>query len=336
MIRFRHGPDSVTLDAGNLWKSAPAGATYRDTSTGELCSIIHDVEAGTPWREAVAQRYAAGNPWLFQIVTSPTRDLFFRLNPPAPGAAVLDVGAGWGQLSLPLARGCGSVTALEPTPERLEFIHAAASQEGIAQKIHFIQADFFDVEFASHFDLVTCIGVLEWLPKFRTGEPRAVQVDFLQRVRGLLNPGGSLVVGIENRLGLKYLLGAPDDHIGVPGIALFDAGIASRKWLAYSGQILRSFTYTRFELEKMLAEAGFNQLRFFATLPDYKLPERIVALDPPGALDEFFLQGNFVPERDGSNGQPLQTQDELRSHYRSLAQLGISHAFAPSYFITAS
>jgi 2-polyprenyl-3-methyl-5-hydroxy-6-metoxy-1,4-benzoquinol methylase len=336
MIRFHHGLEAISLQAGDLWASAPAGATYRDTPAEELQSIVRDIEAGMPWRDAVAHRYASGNPWLLQIVTSPARDLFFRLFPPSPGAAILDVGAGWGQLALPFARSGRSVTALEPTPERLAFIRAAASQEGIARQIHFIQADSFDVEFASRFDLVTCVGVLEWLPKFRAGEPRAVQADFLRRVRRLLNPGGSLVVGIENRLGLKYVLGAPDDHLGVPGIAVYDAGIASRKWLAYGGQILRSFTYTRFELEQLLTEAGFRHLRFFAALPDYKLPERILPLDPPSTLDEYYLQGNFASEHDGSNGHPLPFQDELRSHYLSLTQLGISHAFAPSYFITAS
>ena len=335
MIRFHHGPEAIALEAGDLWTSAPRGPTYRDTSAAELQSIVRDVEGGTPWREAVARRYAGSHPWLHRIVTSPSRDLFFRQHPPSADAQILDVGAGWGQISLPLARR-GLVTALEPTPERLTFIRAAAVQEEVARRIHFVQADFFDVEFVTKFDLVTCIGVLEWVPKFRPGNPREIQIDFLRRVRSLLKPGGHLVIGIENRLGLKYLLGAPDDHIGVAGVAVYDAEIASRKWLAYNGQILRSFTFTHAELEQLLTEAGFRCRQFFAALPDYKLPERIVPLDPPGALDKFFLERNFVSEHDGSTGLPLSNQDELRSHYRSLAQLGISAAFAPSYFITTS
>jgi 2-polyprenyl-3-methyl-5-hydroxy-6-metoxy-1,4-benzoquinol methylase len=335
MINFRHRDEAVSLPAGDLWAAGMVEDTYRDTSAAELWAIVHEVENGLPWRESVGRRYAKSNPWLHRIVTSPDRDLFFRLHPPPAGARVLDIGAGWGQISLPLARTC-DVTALEPTPERLAFIRAAAAQEGATGRLHFVQASLFDVDFSTKFDLVTCIGVLEWAPKFRSGDPREVQIEFLRRARTLLNPGGQLVVGIENRLGLKYLLGAPDDHLGVPGISVCDRGLAAKKWAALSGQELRCFTFTRFELTEVLAEAGFRHHGFFAALPDYKLPEQIVPLDQPGTLDEFFLQGNFVPEHDGSNGLPLPNQDELRSHYRSLAQLGISHAFAPSYFITTS
>jgi SAM-dependent methyltransferase len=198
----------------------------------------------------------------------------------------------------------------------------------------FVQADFFEVEFAQRFDLVTSIGVLEWVPKFRAGDPREVQIEFLRHARNLLAPGGRFVLGIENRLGLKYLLGAPDDHIGPPNIAVYDATLASEKWLKQSGQPLRSFTFTRAELAGLLAAAGFRESSFFAALPDYKLPELILPLDQH--TNDHFATGEFIPEHDGCSGQLLACQAELRSHYRSLAQLGIAHNFVPSFFVTAS
>ena len=331
MISFRHGVNVVTLQAGDFWASEHVEETYRDTSAEELWDIVHDVENGTPWREAVARRYAQSNPWLHRIVTSPDRDLFFRLHPPPPGARVLDVGAGWGQIALPLARTC-EVTALEPTPERLAFIRTAAAQESVARRLHFVQADFFDVEFDTKFDLVTCIGVLEWVPKFRAGDPREVQIDFLKRMRELLAPGGRLVIGIENRLGLKYLLGAPDDHLGVPNIAVYDAESAGQKWQTHSGKTLRVFTYTRVELAEMLSAAGLSDHKFFAALPDYKLPQCILPLG--SEVDDFFRQGGFVAEHDGSCGQSLSCQTELHSHYQSLAHLGIAGDFVPSFYIS--
>ena len=333
MINFRHGDKVVALPAGDLWASAPPGATYRDTSAEELLAIVHEVERGTPWREEVARRYAQINPWLHQIVTAPSRDLFFRHFPPAAGSRVLDLGAGWGQISLPLARSF-EVTALEPTPERLAFIRAAAAQERVNERLHFVQADFFDIEFDTRFDLVTCIGVLEWVPKFRTGDPREVQIDFLRRLRGVLAPGGRVIIGIENRLGLKYLLGAPDDHIGAPGISVYDSALATSKWRALAGGELRSFTFTHAELCELLTAAGLPEITSFASLPDYKVPQVILPLG--NAVNEYFGRGNFIPEHDGSCGRPLEFQPELRSHYRSLAQLGIAQAFVPSFFAAAS
>ena len=58
----------------------------------------------------------------------------------------MDIGAGWGQFSLPLAKQ-NQVCSLEPTPERLDFIKAASKQEGVDQNISYIGADYLDVKF---------------------------------------------------------------------------------------------------------------------------------------------------------------------------------------------
>ena len=336
MISFRHGGRIVSLEAGDLWAAPASENPYRDAPAGELLEIAREVRAGTPWRDAVARRYAQTNPWLHQIVTSPARDFFFRQHPPPPSAKILDVGAGWGQIALPLARNAkNQVTALEPTPERMGFIHAAAAQERLADRMHFVQADFFDIDFEpQQFDLVSCIGVLEWVPKFRAGEPAEVQTDFLRRLRRLLSPRGRLVIGIENRLGLKYLLGAPDDHTGASGISVYDAALAAEKYLQQTGQPLRSFTFTRAELASLLTDAGFREPTFFAAFPDYKLPQLILPLGPE--VDDFFEKGKFIPEHDGHAGRSLEFQAELHSHYRSLAKMKIAHDFVPSFYALAS
>lgn len=310
------------------------GDTYRDTPALELGAIIAAIEAGTPWRSAVAARYADSHPWLHRIVTDPSRDLFFRMHPPSRLARVLDIGAGWGQIALPLARAGCAVCALEPTPERLRFIETAARQEGLADSMWFVQADFLEANFASRFDLVACIGVLEWVPKFSpTLDPIEAQRSFLAKIRSLLAPGGTLVVGIENRLGLKYLLGAPDDHIGTPGVTTFDYTLADKKWRSKTSESLRSVVHTRAELKVLMRQAGFGQCDFHCAFPDYKLPEKIV---PWGAATDAFLSSEFVIEHEGFTGTQLPFQDELRSHYRTMAKLGISSDFAPSFFVVAS
>src|SRR5580693_7736060 len=180
MITFRHGGKTVAVERGGLWTAQPGENSYRDTPAGELWEIVREMRSGVPWRSAVARRYEKANPWLHQIVTSPARDLFFRQHPPPSGAKVLDIGSGWGQIAVPLAQnGKNEVTALEPTPERLAFIQAAATQEQVADRMHFVQADFFDLEFEPpSFDLICSVGVLEWVAKFRPGEPGKVQAEF--------------------------------------------------------------------------------------------------------------------------------------------------------------
>src|SRR5690606_27716099 len=103
---------------------------------------------------------------------------------------------GWGQIALPLAlESDAQVTALEPTPERLAFIKSVAVQEKTSDRMLFVQSDFLEVKFDAFFDLICCIGVLEWVPKFHPGDPRGVQLEFLRRIRSALRPGGKCYVG---------------------------------------------------------------------------------------------------------------------------------------------
>jgi len=101
-----------------------------------------------------------------------------------------------------------------------------------------------------------------------------------------------------------------------------------------NGVELRSLTHTRTELGQLLTESGFGSNQFFGAFPDYKLPELVLPLG--SEINAYFREGGFVPEHDGSCGRPLEFQAELVSHYRSLAQLGIAHEFAPSFFVIAS
>ena len=80
-----------------------------------------------------------------------------------------------------------------------------------------------------------------------------------------MKPGGFLVLAIENKLGLKYLGGVPEDHL-------------QRSWVGvtngYAANGVR--TWSRRELLELLREAGFASCEQFVALPDYKLPQTII------------------------------------------------------------
>lgn len=324
-----------TLAPGERLVHRAAGRTYRDAPASDVAALIARIRAGEPWRDVLHAAYAASRPWLHRIVTDEARALFFREQPPPRDARVLDVGAGWGQATLPLARE-HAVVAVEPTAERLDFIAAVAAQERLTGRIHFIEADFLAVQFEPEFDYVTCIGVLEWVPQFRAGDPRELQLDFLRRLRAALRAGGQCIVAIENRLGLKYLLGAADDHTGRVGISMHERTVAEELHRAATGEPLRVFTHAWTEYEVLFAEAGFARCEAFAAFPDYKLPARIVPLADVAAVNRLAASGALPPEHDGTNGAALPQQSEIDEHFRRLGEQGIAHLFAPSYFFRLS
>jgi hypothetical protein len=166
---------------------------------------------------------------------------------------------------------------------------------------------------------------------------RKGQEAFLRRLHSALKYKGTIVIAIENRIGLKYLLGCRDDHTGQPQISVLDAELAAATYREKCGGELNAFTYTMAEYRELLECAGYGSVRFYAAFPDYKLPQLILPCEPATACDEFFLKGGRISEHDGYDGSEFlpEFQSVLCSHYRSFAQLGISRYFAPSYYITA-
>jgi hypothetical protein len=133
-------------------------------------------------------------------------------------------------------------------------------------------------------------------------------------------------------------LGCPDDHLGVPGIACLPSSLARERWLTATGQPLRSFTYSHFELRQLLHDAGFTQIDFFGAFPDYKLPRQIISFGEHGRhVNEWLAHQTPPVEHNGYDGSAL-TEDfshTLNAHYRTLALENAAHSFVPSFFVRA-
>ena len=335
-VSFKINKQNHSLEWGDTFTSKPENC-YQDTKEENIRSIIEKIQNGTPWKQAVKEKFKTNNPWLHEIVCSPKRTKFLDEFVKPKDLQILDIGAGWGQFTLPLAKQ-NQICSLEPTPERLDFIRTASEQEKVSKNISFIGADYLDIKFENKFDLILSIGVLEWVGAFRSGkEPEDLQLEFLKKIKSELKEGGKLIIGIENRLGLKYLMGAPDDHIGHPNITIHQKEIAKKQYKEKTNQELRSLTHSMPEYKEMLLNAGFNNISFYTSNPDYKLPVKIFPIkDSECNLNEYILNKKWIKEHDGTNGNPLDNQNELESMANDFAKLNTLHNFAPSYFIEAN
>ena len=335
-VSFNINKQNFSLEWGDTFTSK-AENCYQDTKEENIRNIIEKIKNGTPWKQAVKEKFKANNPWLYEIVCSPKRTKFLDEFIKPKDLIILDIGAGWGQLTIPLAKQ-NQICSLEPTPERLDFIKTASEQENVSKNISFIGADYLDIEFDNKFDLILSIGVLEWVGAFRSGKkPEDSQLEFLKKIKSELKEGGKLIIGIENRIGLKYLLGAPDDHIGHPNITIHQKEIAKKQYKEKTNQELRSLTHSMPEYEEMLQNAGFNNISFYTSNPDYKLPVKIFPIKESECnLNKYILNKKWIKEHDGTNGNPLDNQNELESMANDFAKLNTLHNFAPSFFISAS
>lgn len=120
------------------------------------------------------------------------------------------------------------------------------------------------LEGGMQYDYIVAAGILEkaWNP-----------VELLIRLRRMLKASGRLLLGTENRLGIRYFCGDKDVYSGhvLDGIEGY-AGIDWEKDKTISGR-----AYAKSELEGMLREAGFSGYRFYSVLPCLTRPQMLVS-----------------------------------------------------------
>lgn len=178
-----------------------------------------------------------------------------------PGdAVVLEIGCGTGAVTGYLAEHCRSVDAVEPVASRARGARARTRDFG---DVEVFVGGIEDVPAAEAYDVVVVIGVLEYVGGGSNDD--AVYTDFLRAAHARLRPGGTLVLAIENQLGVKYLCGAAEDHTGIPwdGVAGYPAGGVAR-------------TFSRARLTGLVERAGFTGTTVLGAFPDYKLTRAVL------------------------------------------------------------
>lgn len=179
--------------------------------------------------------------------------------PFAPGASCLEIGSGCGAITGLLCRRMERVISNELSKRRAEINYER--HKGY-DNLEIWVGNLNDMDFGGQFDYVILNGVFEYAESFTPGnDPYGT---FLKNVRRFLKPDGVILVAIENRLGLKYFAGAPEDHTDgyFDGIKGYEESSGAR-------------TFSRGEWEALMARCGLAHYKFYYPYPDYKFPQEI-------------------------------------------------------------
>ncbi|GJL67400.1 MAG: hypothetical protein NPIRA06_00350 [Nitrospirales bacterium] len=190
------------------------------------------------------------------------------------GKSVLEIGAGCGALTRYLGEIGAEVVALEGSLRRASI--ASSRCRGLSN-VTVMGEVVHQFNPGPRFDVVTVIGVLEYARKFFPGDGADPVDAMLGFMKGLLKPGGTLIIAIENQLGLKYFAGFPEDHMGKPMFGLEDHYT--------KGSVV---TFGRRELSRRVGQAGLPEQEWWYPFPDYKLPSLMVSEGgamPPDGVD---------------------------------------------------
>ena len=191
------------------------------------------------------------------------------------GSRILDLGCGYGRLSLELAKRGYSVVGLDFSPRLLEMAKELARREGI--EVEFVQRDMRRIDYHNEFD-----GILSWDTSFGYFSDEENE-QLLGRIARDLKVGGKLVLDLHNRDAyLRRHLGKTwkrdDDHLILEEMT-FDL-LRSRfevrgllVWLktGFFEEYTNSFReYTLPELQRLLAGAGLEIQDIYGDFEPYE------------------------------------------------------------------
>ncbi len=191
---------------------------------------------------------------------------------------VLEFGADSGQLTGGLAKKAEKVICLEESVSRCRLL--AKRWQTVDNISVFGGSMWTTLETLPEFDWIVAPGVLTEAHRYFTGEYPEQQA--LELLKQHLKPDGHLVLAADNRFGLKYWAGAKEPHTGQYFDSLEGKGTS----------------FTKKELETILAGSGFGTYEFYYPYPERWFPMSIYSdqwLPKKGELNQNLR--NFEGER---------------------------------------
>ena len=209
-----------------------------------------------------------------------------------------------------------SILYLGDAEDCLAGILAGQTSQLCCAKSAWTQEETWQGHHAASFDYIVSLVDLE-----TEREPAQV----LAAWKGLLKKGGKLLLGMNNRLGIRYFCGDRDPYTrrNFDGIEKYRHAYARPEDQFYGRM------YSQQELRQLLDAAGWRHYRFFSVLPDLRHAALIYAED---YLPKEDIGGRIFPKYNYPDTVFL----EEHSLYQTLLREGLFHKLANAYFIECS
>ncbi len=282
------------------------------------------------WQSALRTIQIAGEPDRVAEAVAPNRVSWRHVVGVTGASLVVDIGAGTGGVACQLAATC-DVIAIDRSYVDAAFVAIRSAQSGL-ESLDSIVAEACQLPLANGVaDVVTLIGVLEWVPvDFPDSNPRESQLAALREAKRVLKPYGRLYLAIENRHYFAYYLGFPEPHARLRYISLMDREASDRYSRETRGTPFLEWTYTLQEYLALLNEAGFAQVEPYWLYPNYRLPNALVPADHPAAA-RWFTEEFLDPRQYGSR-----MQRDLYTYLRFAPPAHMTHAVRDFGFVACS
>lgn len=196
------------------------------------------------------------NHYEYHYFLSPLRHNLFHWYPFKKEGSLLEIGAGYGQLTSLFTQKVDHVVAVEETESKCKIISKRAGDATV------LLSDFNDIQVDEKFDYIVLCNVFEYAKSFVQSENP--YVDYLKYLKKFLKNDGVILLALSNRLGLKYFAGYKEEHTNQ-----YFNGINGYDDIDYVQ------TFTKTEICNIIDASGFSNHRFFYPYPNHEFSEII-------------------------------------------------------------
>lgn len=165
----------------------------------------------------------------------------------------------------------------------------------------------------STYDIILCIAYLELLPN-----PQ----ELLSLLTKMITPKGHLLLGMNNRLGIRYFCGDRDPYTD----RNFDSIEDYKRAYLKQEDAFHGRCYCKDELRTLLENAGWKQTKFYSVFSDLQHPSMLVAENYKIHADELY---SIIPCY--NNPDTLFLEEE--NLYPTLIKENLLHKMANAFFI---
>ena len=196
------------------------------------------------------------NSYPYHYFLSPIRHNLFQWYPFKKEGSLLEIGAGYGQLTSLFTKKLDHVVAVEDSQSKCNLISKRAEDATV------LLSEFDDIQLDEKFDYIVLCNIFEYAKSFLESENP--YVDHLNYLKGFLKDDGVILIAISNRIGLKYFAGFKEEHTNrlFSGINGYENDDSVQ-------------TFSKNELENIITNAGFSNYKFFYPYPDHEFPELV-------------------------------------------------------------
>lgn len=172
---------------------------------------------------------------------------------------ILELGGDIGELTGLFCQKCKKVLTVEP---QLDCAKAISKRYKNRENLEIVAGNLKDIDLEEKFDIITFIGNIDRIKEI-VGEDISLEKT-IEYLENFLKENGRILLAIDNKFGLRYWSGNPDNILNKKFSSL----------IGYHNEPKVYETYTRKSLEIMLKNMGYYT-NFYYPLPDYKMPNVI-------------------------------------------------------------